>query len=113
MQGTLFKVPRIGSSGDATAFEARFTSPSLDSDKPPGSSDANPIRLGDEVTESDFASFIITVMLGAGFRQLAIEVMVDKQYLRLAFVILTPIQVFFTLVIQSASIMVILPLITV
>ena len=58
VQGTLFKVPRIGSSGDATAFEACFTSPSLDSDKPPGSSDANPIRLGDEVTESDFASFI-------------------------------------------------------
>ena len=58
VQGTLFKVPRIGSSGDATAFEARFTSPSLDSDKPPGSSDANPIRLGDEVTESDFASFL-------------------------------------------------------
>ena len=58
VQGTLFKVPRIGSSGDATAFETRFTSSFLDSDKPPGSSDANPIRLGDEVTESDFASFI-------------------------------------------------------
>ena len=58
VQGTLLKVPRIGSSGDATAFETRFTSSSLDSDKPPGSSEANPIRLGDEVTESDLASFI-------------------------------------------------------
>lgn len=44
---------------------------------------------------------IIIVMLGAGFRQLAIEVMVDHSYLRLAFILLTPIQVFFTLVSRS------------
>lgn len=37
-------------------------------------------------------------MLGAGFRQIAIEVVVDKNYLRCAFILLTPIQVFFTLV---------------
>jgi hypothetical protein len=41
---------------------------------------------------------IITVMLGAGFRQIAQEVSVDNGYLRLAFLALTPIQVFFTLV---------------
>jgi cellulose synthase/poly-beta-1,6-N-acetylglucosamine synthase-like glycosyltransferase len=40
---------------------------------------------------------LIIVMLGAGWRQLAVEVMVDQQYIRLAFVLLTPIQVFFTL----------------
>ncbi|KAI9887885.1 MAG: hypothetical protein M1823_000273 [Watsoniomyces obsoletus] len=40
---------------------------------------------------------LIVVMLGAGFRQIAIEVMVDKGYLRIAFILLTPIQVFFTL----------------
>ncbi|KAI9786304.1 MAG: hypothetical protein M1816_008045 [Peltula sp. TS41687] len=40
---------------------------------------------------------IIIVMLGAGFRQLAIEVMVDHGYLRLAFILLAPIQIFFTL----------------
>lgn len=37
-------------------------------------------------------------MLGAGFRQIAVEVVVDKNYLRCAFILLTPIQVFFTLV---------------
>lgn len=41
---------------------------------------------------------LIVTVLGAGFRELAIEVAVDKSYLRLAFIALTPIQVFFTLV---------------
>ncbi|KXS99710.1 hypothetical protein AC578_9879 [Pseudocercospora eumusae] len=44
-----------------------------------------------------FTLFLITIMLGAGFRQTAIECMVDKSYLRLAFLALTPVQVFFTL----------------
>lgn len=42
--------------------------------------------------------FLITVMLGAGFRQIAIEVVVDHNYLRCAFILLTPVQIFFTLV---------------
>jgi len=41
---------------------------------------------------------LITVMLGAGFRQIAIEITVDHNYTRLAFLALTPIQIFFTLV---------------
>lgn len=45
---------------------------------------------------------IIIVMLGAGFRQLAIEIMVDKGYARLAFMLLIPVQVFFTLVSSQA-----------
>ena len=45
-----------------------------------------------------FTLFLITVMLGAGFRQIAIEVVVDKNYLRCAFILLTPVQIFFTLV---------------
>ncbi|KAK5115023.1 hypothetical protein LTR62_001720 [Meristemomyces frigidus] len=40
---------------------------------------------------------LIIVMLGSGWRQLAVEVAVDKSYLRLAFVLLMPVQVFFTL----------------
>ncbi|KAK3939748.1 putative glycosyltransferase [Diplogelasinospora grovesii] len=40
---------------------------------------------------------LITVSLGAAFRQLAIEVSVDGSYLRLALVALFPIQIFFTL----------------
>lgn len=45
-----------------------------------------------------FTLVIVVVMLGAGFRAVAIETVVDKNYLRMAFVLLTPVQVFFTLV---------------
>lgn len=41
---------------------------------------------------------LIVAVLGAGFRELAIEIDVDLNYGRLAFVALTPIQIFFTLV---------------
>ncbi|MCJ1293229.1 hypothetical protein MMC34_004783 [Xylographa carneopallida] len=44
-----------------------------------------------------FTLIIIIVMLGAGFREVAIETMVDKNYIRVAFVLLTPVQIFFTL----------------
>jgi hypothetical protein len=45
-----------------------------------------------------FTLVIVVVMLGAGFRAVAIETVVDKNYIRMAFVLLTPVQVFFTLV---------------
>lgn len=45
-----------------------------------------------------FTLILIVTVLGAGFRQLAIEVAVDHSYLRVAFVALTPVQIFFTLV---------------
>jgi len=41
---------------------------------------------------------LIFSMLGAGYRQIAIQTAVDRNYLRMAFVALTPVQVFFTLV---------------
>lgn len=40
---------------------------------------------------------LIMTLLGAGFRQIAIEVDVDGSYIRLALVALTPVQIFFTL----------------
>lgn len=40
---------------------------------------------------------LVTVSLGAAFRQLAIEVSVDNNYMRLALVALFPVQIFFTL----------------
>ncbi|KAH7122380.1 glycosyl transferase family group 2-domain-containing protein [Dendryphion nanum] len=40
---------------------------------------------------------IIVTMLGAGFRQVVMEVLGDGNYARIAFVVLTPIQIFFTL----------------
>lgn len=45
-----------------------------------------------------FTLIIVVVMLGLGFRAVAIETVVDKNYLRMAFILLTPVQVFFTLV---------------
>lgn len=49
-----------------------------------------------------FTLILIVTVLGAGFRELAIEVAVDHGYLRLAFVALTPVQIFFTLVINAS-----------
>lgn len=37
---------------------------------------------------------LIIIMLGAGYRQIAIETAVDGNYLRVAFVALTPVQIF-------------------
>jgi hypothetical protein len=44
---------------------------------------------------------IIAIMLGAGFREIAIEIAVDHGWQRLAFLSLTPVQIFFTLVILA------------
>lgn len=41
---------------------------------------------------------LVFCMLAAGYREIAIETAVDKNYLRLLFVLLTPVQIFFTLV---------------
>jgi hypothetical protein len=41
---------------------------------------------------------IIMTLLGLGFRSVVVEVAVDKGYIRLAFLALTPVQIFFTLV---------------
>lgn len=48
-----------------------------------------------------FTLLIILTLLGLGFRSVAVEIAVDHGYLRLAFLVLTPVQVFFTLVHHS------------
>ena len=45
-----------------------------------------------------FTLTLIVTVVGAGFREIAIEISVDKNMLRLAFLALTPVQVFFSLV---------------
>ena len=45
-----------------------------------------------------FTLIIVVIMLGAALRSVAIEIAVDGNYLRLAFLALIPVQVFFTLV---------------
>jgi hypothetical protein len=62
-----------------------------------GYRDRRPTNLQNTILVS-VTLIIITSMLGAGYRQLAIETAVDGNYLRMAFVLLTPVQVFFTLV---------------
>jgi len=44
-----------------------------------------------------FTIIIIMALLGAGFREIAIEVAGDHSYIRCALLLLTPIQIFFTL----------------
>lgn len=55
-----------------------------------------PIHLQNTVLVS-LTLTLVTVSLGAAWRQLAIEVSVDSSYIRLALVALAPVQVFFTL----------------
>ena len=45
-----------------------------------------------------FTLILIVTVLGAGFREIAIEIAVDHDFTRLAFLALTPVQIFFTLV---------------
>ncbi|KAK0756543.1 hypothetical protein N5P37_010696 [Trichoderma harzianum] len=55
-----------------------------------------PIHLQNTVLVS-LTLVLVTVSLGAAWRQLAIEVSVDSTYTRLALVALAPVQIFFTL----------------
>ncbi|RYP90909.1 hypothetical protein DL770_002986 [Monosporascus sp. CRB-9-2] len=55
-----------------------------------------PVHLQNTVLVS-VTLVLITVSLGAAWRQLTIEVMVDGYYVRLALIALAPIQIFFTL----------------
>ncbi|KAJ4857266.1 glycosyl transferase family group 2 domain-containing protein [Trichoderma breve] len=55
-----------------------------------------PIHLQNTVLVS-LTLVLVTVSLGAAWRQLAIEVSVDSTYIRLALVALAPVQIFFTL----------------
>ena len=50
-----------------------------------------------------FTLVLIVTVLGAGFRELAIELAVDHNMMRMAFLLLTPVQVFFTLVSGATS----------
>ena len=50
-----------------------------------------------------FTLIIVVVMLGAGLRSVAIEIAVDGNFIRLAFLALIPVQIFFTLVCPCLS----------
>jgi hypothetical protein len=56
-----------------------------------------PVNIQNAVLVS-FTLTLVTVMLGAGGRQIAVEIATDGGWLRLCFLILIPVQIFFTLV---------------
>jgi hypothetical protein len=45
-----------------------------------------------------FTCCLVTIMLGAGWRQIAVEYLIDFNVLRFLFLLLIPLQVFFTMV---------------
>jgi hypothetical protein len=45
-----------------------------------------------------FTIMLITTMLGLGYKQIAFQILVDKSYMRVAFVAMTPVLIFFSLV---------------
>ncbi|KAK4550771.1 hypothetical protein LTR36_000350 [Oleoguttula mirabilis] len=75
---------------------ARVTAEEIDQETGEVKPENRPTHLQNTVLVSITLTLII-VMLGAGFRQIAVEVKGDGNYLRVAFLLLTPVQVFFTL----------------
>lgn len=47
---------------------------------------------------------LILAMLGLGYKQLAFQVLVDKGWIRLAFIVMTPVLIFFSLVSKAFGI---------
>jgi hypothetical protein len=45
-----------------------------------------------------FTLIIIMIMLGAAFRVIALQIMIDHSWIRMCFLLMIPLQVFFTLV---------------
>jgi hypothetical protein len=58
--------------------------------------ESRPLHMQNTVLVS-LTLILIVVLLGAGYRQVVIEITVDKNWLRLLFLALTPVQIFFTL----------------
>lgn len=70
--------------------------PEIDEESGEIKPEKRPIHLQNTVLVSIVLA-IVTVSLGAAWRQLAIEVSVDNDYTRLALIALAPVQIFFTL----------------
>ena len=75
----------------------RVTDFELDSESGEIVTEQRPTNLINTVLVS-FTLIIILTLLGLGFRAVAVEIAVDHNLLRIAFLALTPVQVFFTLV---------------
>ena len=85
--------------GDASDEKKVLRSINMEVDKESGETipEQRPTNLINTVLVA-FTLVIILTLLGLGFRALAVEIAVDKGYVRLAVLALTPVQIFFTLV---------------
>jgi hypothetical protein len=106
---------KSGSGGEEEGKEAKLAMASVDEvvDEESGQigyRERRPTMLLNTILVS-FTLALIFCMLGAGYRQIAIETAVDGNYLRLLFVVLTPVQVFFTLVSSPCSLLAVVSLI--
>jgi hypothetical protein len=53
-----------------------------------------------------FTLIIIMIMLGAAFRVIALQIMIDHSWIRMCFLLMIPLQVFFTLVRSKSPLLV-------
>lgn len=81
---------------EKTLKPPRVTAQEIDEETGEYRSDSRPTHLQNTVLVA-ITLIIVTVLLGLGWRSIATEVKGDGNYLRIAFVLLTPIQMFFTL----------------
>lgn len=82
---------------DASSEKDPAVDVSIDSESGETVPDNRPTNLMNTVLVA-FTLIIVIALLGLACRSLAIEIAVDKSYLRLAFLSLVPVQIFFTLV---------------
>ncbi|EFX01856.1 hypothetical protein CMQ_4927 [Grosmannia clavigera kw1407] len=87
---------RSGSNDDEDEKGGLVTDYEIDEESGEVKAEKRPIHLMNTWLVT-FTIILVTLSLGAAWRQLAIEVSVDNNYIRLALVALFPIQIFFTL----------------
>ncbi|KAI9890680.1 MAG: hypothetical protein M1814_003749 [Vezdaea aestivalis] len=83
-------------SDDPEKKEPQVSSTEIDEESGELKAQHRPTNLENTVLVS-LTLILVIAALGAGFRQVAVEVIVDHGYLRCAFLLLTPVQIFFTL----------------
>ncbi|KAK4947938.1 hypothetical protein LTR10_013446 [Elasticomyces elasticus] len=91
----VWQTGEAGEHEDISNEKGGNSSVSIDSELGEGPED-RPTNLMNTILVA-FTLIIVVVLLGLACRSLAIEISVDKSYLRLAFLSLVPIQIFFTL----------------
>ncbi len=87
---------RAGSEGNGDEMQPSLGAAEMDEESGAIRPEKRPVHLLNTLLVT-LTLVLVTVSIGAAWRQLAIEVAVDQSYLRLALVALFPLQIFFTL----------------